>query len=79
MPKPKKTSPAPTARMMDKNDDADPCDMAELVMSELKRRSRHLSGDEFIEFCEDLSSRLDAEADAKRDEIARDEAPETDE
>lgn len=76
--KQKKHSPAPTTRMLDKNDDADPCDMAESVMSELKRRSRHLSGDEFIEFCEDLSSRLDAEADAKRDEISRDDMPEDD-
>lgn len=76
--KPRKNSPAPTTRMLDKNDDADPCDMAESVMSELKRRSRHLSGDEFIEFCEDLSSRLDAEADAKRDEIAREESPQED-
>ncbi len=76
--KPKKPSPAPTTRMMDKNDDADPCDMAESLMTELKRRTRHLSGDEFVEFCEDLSSRLDAEADAKRDEIARDDMPEDD-
>jgi len=76
--KQKKPNLAPTTRMLDKNDDADPCDMAESVISELKRRTRHLSGDEFIEFCEDLSSRLGAEADAKHDEIARDEMPEED-
>lgn len=65
----KKKSDLPPSRMLDKNDDADPCDMAESVMSELNRRTRHFSAQEFVEFCEDLSSRLDASADAKRDEM----------